>query len=87
MFHFFTISEIHGILLALFKEIERSMRNKIKEKYEEDDKTFFYFLTDSNYYDSSQINLNYFSLYLIRMINTKYNTEIIYTISIFVLLQ
>ena len=67
------------------------MRNKIKEKYEEDDKTFFYFLTDSNYHDSSQINLNYFtsffSLYLIRMINTKYNTEIIYTISIFVLLQ
>lgn len=77
--------------MALFKEIEKSMRNKIKEKYEEDDKTFFYFLIDSNYHDSSQINLNYFtsffSLYLIRMINTKYNTEIIYTISIFVLLQ
>lgn len=89
IFHFFALSEVHGILLALFKEIEREVKYKIKEKYDFKNniiKDFYYFLTESNYHDSSQINFNYisslFSIALIKLIKKKYKIEIVYVISI-----
>ena len=52
-------------------------------------KTFYYYLTNSNYHDSSQINFNYFtslfSLAVIGLIGNKYKIEIIYLISIIVI--
>ena len=93
--HFFAFSEIHGILLALMKEIERSLKRSITGhyKFEKKDgkmiiKTFYYFLTKSNYHDSSQINFNYvssiFTLSFIKLFRTKYNILIVYFISILV---
>ena len=55
-FHFFAISENHGILFALFKKIERIVQYKIKDKYVFDDgiiKNIFLILRDLNFYDSS----------------------------------
>ena len=98
IFHFIALSEIHGVLLALLKEIERTVKFYIREYYKKDEvldedghpKTFQYFLTTSNYHDSSQINFNYvssiFTLLLIKLFNTKYNIVILYLISIFFLL-
>ena len=84
------MSEIHGILLALFKEIERTVKRMVKGHYDfeeneenEDNivKTFEYFLTSSNFHDSSQINFNYasslFTLYLLKLINNKYSIVVL----------
>ena len=87
--HFFALSEIHGILLALLKEIERTFKQLYKEHYDFKNniiKTFHYFLTDSNFHDSSQINFNYatsfLTLYIIKSSKKKYIIEYIYIFSI-----
>ena len=94
IFHFIALSEVHGILLALFKEIERTLKRFIMNYYDfdKDDKkkdiikTFYYYLTESNYHDSSQINFNYlsslFTLFLIKKFNSYYNIVFVYLISI-----
>ena len=91
-FHFFALSEVHGILLALLKEVVRSITCHIKGHYDFENnviKDFHYYLTESNYHDSSQINFNYmtslFSLFIIRLISNKYRIQIIYLISIVVI--
>ena len=92
-FHYFSLSEIDAISSALLKEIFRTIKCYIKEHYDFDDEDkiitdFSYYLTDSNYHDSSQINFNYMlsflSLYLINLFKNKYNLEttIVYLISI-----
>ena len=90
--HFFALSEIHGILLALFKEIERNIKHYFTKKYDFDNgviKNFHYFLTESNFHDSSQINFNYFTsfltLYIIKSSKKKYIIEIIYIASILII--
>lgn len=74
------------------KEIGRSIKCHIKDHYDFENniiKDFHYFLTESNYHDSSQINFNYmtslFSLFIIRLITNKYRIQIIYLISILVI--
>ena len=88
IFHYLAISEIHGILLALFKEIERVIKFKENEE-NKDIKTIEYFLTSSNFHDSSQINFNYASslltLYLLKLINNKYSIIILYSICIVII--
>ena len=92
--HFLALSEVHGILLALLKEIETIAKFYFGEYYKKDlddnghQKTFHYYLTTSNYHDSSQINFNYassiFTLLLIKKFNTKYNIAYLYLISILI---
>ena len=92
------MSEIHGILLALFKEIERTVKHMVKGHYDFKEneenknniiKTFEYFLTSSNFHDSSQINFNYasslFTLYLLKLINNKYSIVVLYFICIVII--
>ena len=88
-FHFFALSEIDLIASALLKEIVKSLKWYPSKHYYFSDgviRTFTYFLTDSNYHDSSQINFNYIfsflSLYVINLIKNKYRTAIIYIIAI-----
>ena len=91
--HFVALSEVHGILLALLKEIVRTSKFYLKGHYDfkENDiiKTFMYYLTESNYHDSSQINFNYFSsmftLLILKNLNFKYNISIMYLISLLVI--
>ena len=93
IFHFLALSEVHGILLVLFKEIERTIKQLIfghydfkNDKGEEIIKDFYYYLTESNYHDSSQINFNYlssmFTILVIKKFNTYYNIVFVYLISI-----
>lgn len=96
IFHFVALSEVHGILLVLFKEIERSLKQYIFKHYDFDKnsegeeiiKDFYYYLTESNYHDSSQINFNYlssmFTILVIKKFNTYYNIVFVYLISIVV---
>ena len=91
--HFVALSEVHGILLALLKEIVRTSKFYLKGHYDfkENDviKTFMYYLTESNYHDSSQINFNYFSsmftLLILKSLNFKYRISIMYLISLLVI--
>ena len=83
LFHYFGLSEIDAISSAVLKEIFRTIKCYIKETYKSEDniiRDFFYYLTDSNYHDSSQINFNYMfsflSLYVINLFKNKYNLEI-----------
>jgi hypothetical protein len=94
IFHFIALSEVHGFLLALFKEIERTLKRYIMKYYDFDKnekgedivKTFYYYLTESNYHDSSQINFNYlsslFTLFVIKKFNSYYNIALVYLVSI-----
>ena len=93
IFHFFALSEVHCILYALLKEIFRTLKFTIRGDYDFKDnviRDFYYFLTDSNFHDSSQINFNYltsfFCLILIRLIPSQHKIEIVYIISIVVIL-
>ena len=90
-FHYFGLSEIDAISSAVLKEIFRTIKCYIQDHYVFDDgiiRDFSYYLTDSNYHDSSQINFNYMfsflSLYLINCFKNKYNLEttIVYSVSI-----
>ena len=83
--------------MALLKEIERTWKYFCRDYYKLDEikdkngniKLFKYFLTTSNYHDSSQINFNYFSslftLPFIKLFNTKYNIAIVYLISFLII--
>ena len=93
LFHFFALSEIHGILLALLKEIVRTCQHYHYKHYHFDKdesgkeiiKTFHYYLTESNFHDSSQINFNYATSFIafliIKSSKSKYILEKIYGIS------
>jgi len=94
-FHFIALSEVHGILLALFEEIERTARRIAGGFYDlGEDKilkhhTFEYFITESNYQDSSQINFNYFTsmftLFILKSFNIKYKILLLYLLSVVVI--
>ena len=95
LFHYFGLSEIDAISSAVLKEIFRTIKCYVTEHYSSDDgiiRDFFYYLTDSNYHDSSQINFNYMfsflSLYVINLFKNRFNLEtaIVYLISVLIIL-
>ena len=57
--HFYSISEINGVLFSLLEEIKKYFKILRKDGYE--DKNFLVFFKYLVYYDSSQINFNYLS--------------------------
>ena len=82
--HFFSMTEVHGILYALLSEIQRTL---FKPNFMTNLSflDFFDDLTISSFNDTSQININYFSsilsLYFISKVTSKYA----YLISILVI--
>ena len=90
LFHYFSLSAIGLISSAILKEIYRSIKRSFIGHYDDYNniQTFYYFLTDSNFHDSSQINFNYMfsflSLYVINLFKNGSNLETakVYLISV-----
>lgn len=68
LLHFFSISQINGIIYSLIGEVKRSFFYYFKSDFFEDEdggtkKSFYEILISSNQNDSSQINFFYASFF------------------------
>ena len=59
--HFWGISEVNGILFSLLEEMKKSFHHLKGDQTYNNGINFYYFFKDLVFYDSSQINFNYFS--------------------------
>ena len=59
--HFWGISEVNGILFSLLEEMKKSFHHLKGDQAYNNGINFYYFFKDLVFYDSSQINFNYFS--------------------------